>query len=172
MITIKNKKVVTLLKEKEELVLTGRETSKKIEALDLKIFNLDKKERKITDSVLPKELLEKGEALKAKINLEVEELQKIGQEIENAKIEAIPQSMVDEHYAYRDEKEKLEKERNKIALKIQKIKDKVIPLIKKEVAPQIGEYEDIESSEIINDEVVIKTFDRLEEFKKSFKKRG
>lgn len=172
MIKIKNKKILCYLNDKEELVASGRKISKDIENLEIEISKLDKKERSITDKVMPKDLIDDGEALKKEINDKIEILGKIGKKIEDAKISAIPKDMVELHYKLRNEKEKLERDRNKIALKIQKIKDRVIPMIKKEVLPQLSEYEDIESSEIVDDEVVIKTYDRLEEFKKSFKKRA
>jgi len=172
MIKLTNKKIVDLLSQKEELVFEGREISKQMEEIEAKIAELDKQERVITDDIKPDDLIQSGEKLKAEINHQIEELKKIGTAIEDIKLKAIPEEMVKEHYALRDEREKLENDRNKIGLKIQKIKDKVIPMIKKEVIPHLKEYDDIESSEILNGEVIIKTFNRLEEFKNSFKKKA
>lgn len=172
MLKINNKIIVKHLLDKEELVSKGRVISKEIEDIESEIMVLDTKEREFTDKVLPEDLLSQGEALKAEINLKIEELSKIGKAIEDAKIDAIPNDMVEEHYALRNKKEKLEKDRNKIGIKIQKIKDRVIPLIKLEIKDKLEEYEDIESSEIVNGEVIINTYDRLEEFKNSFKKRA
>jgi hypothetical protein len=68
------------------------------------------------------------------------------------------------------EREKLERERNKIALKVQKIKDKIIPLIRKEVKPLLKDpFDDIETAQIKEDKVVVDTFNHIEEFKKKFK---
>lgn len=170
MLKIKNAKLVKYLTDKEDLVKQGRSVSKEIEKIELKIQEIDKLEREITSKVHPEELLIKGEELKKKIEAEIEELKKIGKEIEDIKIKAIPEDMVKKHYALRDEKEKLETDRNKIALKIQKIKDRVIPIIQKEVKPHLQEFDDIETAIVKNNEVWVTTYNRLEEFKKSFKK--
>lgn len=172
MIKLKNKKIVGYLNDKEQLVMEGRQLSVKIEEITKEIETLNLEEQKITDKVNPKELIEKGDALKEVINKQIEELRAIGKEIEDEKIKAIPEEMVKKHYSLRDKREQLELDRNKIGLKIQKIKDRVIPLIKKEVKPLLKEYEDIESSKVKGDEVIIETFDYIEQYKKSFKKRA
>lgn len=172
MIKIKNKKIVSYLNDKEKLVMEGRQLSIKIEDITKEIEKLNLEEQKITDKVNPKELIERGDALKDVINKQIDELREIGAKIEQAKVDAIPKDMVKKHYALRDEREKLELDRSKVGMKIQKIKDRVIPLIKKEVIPLIGQYEDIESSKVKGDEVIIEIFDRVEEFKKTFKKRA
>jgi recombinational DNA repair ATPase RecF len=65
--------------------------------------------------------------------------------------------------------EKLEKERAKIGMQIQKRKDKIIPLVEKAVKPLLGEYEDIETVTINKSgEVEVKVFNHMEEFKKAY----
>lgn len=173
MIKITNKRIADYLRQKDVLVNEGRAISKELVDIEHKIATLDRKERKITEKVQPQELLEQGEKLKGEINTMVEELQKIGKAIEDAKIAAIPEDMVKNHYALRDLKEKKERERNKIALKIQKIKDKVSPIIRKEVKPLLKEeYDDIESADVDGDEIVIKTFNHLEEWKAFWRKKN
>lgn len=171
MIKIDNKKIYNLLLEKDKIVKEGRGISAQIETIESKIATLDKKERAITEKVNPKDLIERGDALKDEINNKIKELEKIAKEIEDVKIKAIPEDMVKEHYALRAEKEKKERERNKLALKVQKIKDKVIPLIQKEMKSHLNDYEDIETAKIMGDKVVIETFSHLEEWKKQFDKR-
>lgn len=170
MIKIQNKKILEYLKQKDLLVNQGRGISSEIEGIELAISELDKTEKEYTTACEPKELMEEGKVLQEEINKLILKLQDVSEKIKDKKINAIPKEMVDKHYKLRDTKEKLERERNKIALKIQKIKDKVIPMIKKSVMPHLEEYDDIEKAEIIDDEVVVTTFNRLEEFKKQFKK--
>lgn len=172
MIILKNKKIIEYLLQKEELVKNGRKISKDIEKIQKEIERLDKEERKITDKVLPKDLIDEGEKLKAEINAKIEVLGEISKKIGDAKLSAIPETMVKKHYKLRDDKEQLERERNKIALKIQKVKDRLIPLVKKEVAPQLQEFEDIEKVEIKKGEAVVSVFNHVEEFKKTFKKKA
>lgn len=170
MIKIQNKKILEYLKQKDLLVNQGRGVSEQIEKIEAEILELDKTEKEYTTACEPKELMEEGKILQEKINKLILKLQDISEKIKDEKINSIPKEMVDKHYKLRDTKEKLERERNKIALKIQKIKDKVIPMIQKSVMPKLKEYDDIEKAEIIDDEVVVTTFNRLEEFKKQFKK--
>ena len=168
---ITNNKLVKLLKDKDELVKVGRNTSKQIEKLDAKIKICEDKERGITEKVEPKELGDKTDKLQAEIQAKIKQFEKLAKEIMETKLKAIPASLEKEHKDLLAEKEKLERERNKIALKVQKIKDKAVPIIKKEVAPLLKEYEDIESAEVKGDAVVIKVFSHLEEFKARFNKK-
>lgn len=64
--------------------------------------------------------------------------------------------------------EKLEKERAKVGMQIQKVKDRVLPIVDKEVKPKLGEYEDIETVALVNGEIEVKIFNHLEEFKKAY----
>jgi len=62
--------------------------------------------------------------------------------------------------------EKLENDRNKVALRVQKIKDKIIPFAKKIKKDQLGRYEDIQSIDLVGENIVLTTFDYIEEYKK------
>lgn len=181
MITIENKKVFDFLKQKDDLVNEGRKISAKIEEIEKKTLILEKKEKAITGKVkVPKELSDRGEALVKEINEKTRELEKLGADIEKTKLDAIPADMKAEHLALLAEKEKLERDRNKVALKVQKIKDRVIPIIQKEVKPilrkekkieiDIGKYEDIETAKIKDGQVVIDTFNYLQDFRQKFNK--
>lgn len=170
MLKIQNKKILEYLKQKDLLVRQGRGVSEEIEKIEAEIAELDTKEKEFTTACEPKELLDEGKASQEEINRLIEKLQAVSEKIKDEKINSIPKEMVEKHYKLRDTKEKLERERNKIALKIQKIKDKVIPMIQKSVVPHLKEYDDIEKAEVVDDEVVVTIFNRLEEFKKQFKK--
>ena len=62
--------------------------------------------------------------------------------------------------------EKLENDRNKIALRVQKIKDKIRPFAKKIKEAELRRYEDIQSIDLLGEDIVLTTFDYLEEYKK------
>jgi len=170
MIKIKNKKILEYLKQKDIYVKQGRLLSTEIEEIEKNIEELDKAEKEYTTKCEPKELMEEGKNLQDQINELITKLQSISEKIQDEKIASIPKDMVDKHYKLRDKKEKLERERNKVALKIQKIKDRVVPLIQKSVTPKLAQYEDIEKAEVMEDEIVVTTFNHLEEFKKRFKR--
>jgi len=62
--------------------------------------------------------------------------------------------------------EKLETDRNKLALQIQKIKDKIMPFAKKVKAENLDKYDSIQSIELKGDDILITTFNYLDEYKK------
>jgi len=67
----------------------------------------------------------------------------------------------------------LEEERNKVAIKGQKIKDKLNPIIQKLSKADEGEFEVVSKVET-NDkgEVIVEFADMLEDWKKAFKERN
>lgn len=72
-----------------------------------------------------------------------------------------------------DEITEKEEERNKIALQIQKIKDKLSPLTEKITEGEIGEFETITNVQVNdNGDIEIDIADAVEEFKIAFKKKG
>ncbi len=173
MIKLKNIKLVTLLTSKEELVKDGIKITKELEALEAKVTSYENKEKMITKRVkVSPELEEKGNVLAKEINEKIKALDVIAKEIEDIKLAAVPKDMKEAHLALMKKREVLERDRNKIALKIQKIKDRVVPIIKKEVKPLLqNEYDDIETAKVVDGEIVIETFNYLEDFKKKFHKK-
>lgn len=180
MITLENKKVHDWIVAKDELVFEGRRISGTLENIEGKIKRLEEKEKKITSRVVPpKELTDKGDVITKQIAGLSDELDGILRKISDAKLEAIPKIIKDDHYTLMKEREKLERDRNKIALKVQKIKDKIVPLVQKEVSPlvrkerivtiNIGKYDDIETAKAKDGKVVISTFNHLEDWQKKFK---
>jgi uncharacterized coiled-coil DUF342 family protein len=67
----------------------------------------------------------------------------------------------------------LDEERNKIAIKGQKVKDKLNPIIQKLSKPDEGEFEIVSKVET-NDkgEIIVEFSDMLEEWKKAYKDRN
>lgn len=71
-----------------------------------------------------------------------------------------------------DEVEKAEKERNKTALKIQKIKDKMNPLTQNLVKADLQEFEMIVNVKEGKDETVdVDVIDQVEQFKEALRKK-
>lgn len=171
-IQIKDKRVLKHLQDKDELVKTGRRISDELERIETKILSCETKEKKITAERQDKELGDKAEALKAQINELVKEFEKVASDITLDKLSAIPKDLEKTHRDLMALKEEKERERNKIALKVQKIKDRVIPLIHKEVKPQLEQYEDIQTAEIVKGEVVVKLYSKLEEWKETYHKKN
>ncbi len=172
MIEIENKKLHDWIVSKDELVNEGRKISGKIEAIEKEIEVFEKKEKYITGKVKPDaKLVAEGDLLAKGIEKTMKRLEELGQLIEKQKLDAIPEDMKLAHKAKMKEREVLERERNKIALKVQKIKDRVVPLIQKEVKPLLKEYDDIETAKTKNGKVIINTFNHLDDWKRMFKSR-
>ena len=92
--------------------------------------------------------------------------------IENKKLKKLiikKGELVDKGRLLSKEITKLTEERNKLGLEIQKVKDKVLPIITKMSDNiKLGEFEDVGNIEIVNDEVVMTVHNALEEFKKRY----
>jgi predicted nucleic acid-binding Zn-ribbon protein len=169
MITLDNRKVHDFIVAKDRLVDEGRKISQQLDGLQKKIEVFEKKERDITAKADVKELKKRGDALNDECQKKFAELEKVVQEMKEARLATIPKEMKDEHLVLLKERENLERERNKIFLKVQKIKDRIVPIIQKEVKPLLKEYDDIETAKTKDGKVVINTFNHLEDFKRKFR---
>jgi hypothetical protein len=171
MITLENKKLHDYIVLKDNLVSDGRKIQGNLNRIEDKIKKYEEKEKAITaKTVPPQELIERGDALVKKVTELDAELAKIVKEINDFKLAAIPSDIKEEHQALLKEREALERDRNKVALKVQKIKDKVVPLIQKEVKPLLKDpYDDIETAKTKDGKVIISTYNRLEDWKKTFR---
>ncbi len=169
-IEIDNQKLVELITSKDDEVTKGRALTVEIEKVEKKIEMYEKREKKITAAVAPDpELKKEGDALAQQVEAIMTRLQEIGNAINKAKLDAIPKDLELEHKAALKEKETLERDRNKCALRIQKIKDKVIPIIQKECKPLLKEFDDIETAQVKNGKVFVTTFNHLADWTRKFK---
>lgn len=173
MIKLDNPKLYKYLKEKDELITAGRRLSHEIDKIEKKLKVFESVETKLTEAVKPEDLIAEGDKIVEEINALSGKLQEISDKIREKKLAAIPEKMANEHRALLKKKEEKELERNKIALKVQKVKDRVIPMVQKEVKPLlVDKYDDIESATVKGGKVVINTFNHLEEWKAGFDKRN
>jgi len=83
-----------------------------------------------------------------------------------------PQRLRDDYDKAKKSKEKLEIERNKIALKAQKYNDKIIPLSRDLMKPHLqNEFEDYDTIFIKDDKMIATIFSHLEDWKIIFNKK-
>lgn len=167
-----NKKLHELLQEKDELVKKGRKLSAKVDIANLKIQKNEEKQRKFTNDCEPKELIDKGNELAVAIEKGLTELETLQKQIHQKKLEAIPDSVAREFEELKKELDMYENDRNKIALKVQKIKDRAVPIIQKEVKPFLTEFDDIETAELKGEKIIVKVFNHVEQFKDTFRKKA
>lgn len=173
-IIVEDAQMVQWLLDKDALVKDGRKISVEIEEIQKRIDQLTEQEKEITAKVVPQKLIDEGNALRDKINEDIKKLEQIGNAIRDEKMKAIPKDMEKEHLDLTSKREKLEQERNKVALKVQKIKDRLIPKLQKKMLKHLGEFEDLLSAELTKDKtkLVVKKFSHLAEWKRAYKARN
>lgn len=171
-ITIDNPKLKTLLEKKTELVLEGREISAEIDEKAQQMENIDKaiQEKEKTANIA--EL----DPIIADINKRMEglmaEMDSVKQEIFKRCKAVVPPNMAIDYEQAKSDKEGLENKRNKVGLKIQKLKDRIIPMVQKEVKPLLtDDFEDLGDVRVENGEVVIDIISHLEAWKEARAKK-
>ena len=164
--------MVGWLKEKESLVKEGRLVSEKIDEVEKEIQTYIDKEKELTSAVQPTELITEGDSIRDEINTLIVRLEEVGKKIKEAKLGAIPSEMEKEHLTLNDKREKLEKERNQLALKVQKIKDRFVPKLQKEAKKHLGEFEDIMTADLVGDTIRVDKFSHLQEWKRLWNEKN
>ncbi len=171
-IEINSKKLHDYIVAKDELVTEGRKITGEIEKTEKKIKAYEDREKRITGKIEPDaELVREGEVLVKTFNETLERLDAIADLIEKEKLAAVPKDIEEAHKAEMKKKEEMERDRNKVALKIQKIKDRIVPLIQKECKPLLAEFDDIETAQARGGKVFVTTFNHLADWKRKFKAR-
>jgi hypothetical protein len=171
-VQIQNDKLKELITKKGELVEKGRAKSTEIEELEKQMEELNQKLIEKERAVNIDDLLEK-EKVQTKIVEEcIEKMKVIKQEIIDRMKAQIPPEMGNQYDELKKKKEALEEERNKVALKAQKMNDKIIPLGREMMKPFLtDQYEDFDTLYIEDGEVMATIFSHLNDFKTNFKKK-
>lgn len=174
MITLEDKKLVQYVSDKDTLVTQGRAISAEIEKVEKQITVLEGKEKAITSKVQPpKELSDRGEVLMKAIQANIKELDEVSIQIRDIKLAGIPAEMKKEHEDLMAKREELERDRNKVALKVQKIKDKVVPMIQKQIKPLLKEeFDDVETAKVKDGKLVISTFNHRKDWEMKFRQKA
>ena len=171
-IKLENEELKVLLKEKSELVETGRTKSEEIEVFEKEMEEIEKQLIEEEKKVDLKEFQKKEKSITKRMEKCIDDISKIKKEI-YAKIKAeTPQELRDKYDAVKKQKEDAEIERNKIALNAQKYNDKIIP-ISRELTKQYltDSFDDYDTIKLEDGEIVATIFNHLEEFKVNFNKR-
>jgi hypothetical protein len=165
-IVLDDPKLKKLLLEKEDLILEGREASARIEELEEQMAIKDTEIQALEKKIDLGDLRERAEDITKRFNAVAAEMAAMKKEIYERMNAEMPKEVLKEYDDMKKEKERLEKHRNKLALKVQARSDRVIPMARKLLEPYLrNEYEDYDSLRIENGEVVGTIFSHLEEFK-------
>lgn len=171
-VVLTDKKLTRLITEKADMVLEGRKLSEGIDAVQAEMEAIDKEVQAIESTVQVDDLRADAEELTKEFNAVMDKMEKNQQKVRERLLEIVPKELREKYDAKKKEKDSLELERNKIALKVQKWNDKIIPLGRKLMKPFIrNEYEDYDTLRLENGKVVATLFSHLADFKRSFEKR-
>lgn len=171
-IKLDNAKLKNLLVEQGALIIVGRQKSEEIEVLEKELSDLDKRIQEEEKKVNIDDLHEKEKGLTDRVNACVEEMNLIKKEIYDRMVAQVPPELHEKYDTLKKQKEGIETERNKIALKAQKYKDKIIPLGRKIMKPLLEDkYEDYDSIKLENGEIVATVFNHLNDFETNFNKK-
>lgn len=168
-VKIDNSKLIKLVEEKADMVLEGRKVSEDIEAVQQEMDAIDLEVQGIEATVDVADLKVQAEDLTKEFNSVMAKMEDNQKEVRKRLHLIVPQEIKDKYEAVKKTKEEFENKRNKIALKISKWNDKIIPLARKVMKTFIqNEFEDYDSLRLENGQVVGTIFNHLEDWKKSF----
>jgi len=165
-VKLEHPKLKGWIEQKDELIQQGRKMSGEVDLISEAMESINKKLVAEEQKVDVKDLVVKGEEL-------VKQLEGLQKQIYQRVRENTPQELRDQYELL--EKQKAEKmtELNKLGHKVQKVKDKIVPLVQKLGKPHLETmYEDLNTTKLDEDgNVVLEIFDHLEEFKSNYAKK-
>lgn len=171
-IVLEDAKLKKLLTEKSNMILDGRKISEDIDAVQAEMDAIDKEVQTVEATLVAEDLKERANGITAEFNAVMAKMDELKKEHRERLGTIVPQELKDKYDAKKTEKDSLETQRNKIALKAQKWNDKIIPIARRIMSKHIeNEFEDYDTLRLENGEVVATLFSHLEDFKREYLKR-
>lgn len=171
-VILEDGKLKTLLQEKMELVLEGREMSQKIEDVEANMKAIDTEIQTYEKKVDISDLDAKAREITEAMNAIIAQMEGLKKEVKDRIRAGVPDTFYAQYEENEAKKKSLESDRNKTALKIQKKNDKIIPLGQKLMKPHLQDkYEDYDSLRIEDGQIVGSIFSHLAMFNEQFDKR-
>lgn len=171
-VVLQSDNLTKLLTQINDLVLSGREMSQEIEEKEAVMADIDKQIQEIESKVDVKDLDERIKSVVERVNTVKAEQQEIEKEIYARCKALVPSELVEKYENAKKSKESLEKDRNKVALKVQKFKDRSIPLARKLMKPHLqDEFDDYEGVVLENGELIGTIFNHLLDWKEKWREK-
>lgn len=175
-IKVNDPKLLQLEQEKGKFIEEGRKISEQIEVVELEMGKIDtrlqKEEAKVDINDLKVKQADLTKQMADALTYFTAEIKKAQQEIFDRMAGKTDPALREQHKILQKQKEDLETERNKKALKAQKFKDRIIPLAQKLLRPHLqNDYEDFYDIRLENGEMIGTIFSHLDEFEKTYKKK-
>jgi len=162
--------------KKAQLIEQGRALSKQIEDIELEMGKIDVRLQTQEAEVDIKDLKDKGNKIGVEmdnaLNYFKKEMKEIQEQIFKRMAEKTDPRLRNDHKKLEQQKLELEKKRNKMALKAQSVKDRILSLVPR-VAKQYltDEFDDYYDLKLENGEMILRIFNHLEDFKTNFRKK-
>lgn len=165
-------KLKEFLVKKGEFITAGRSQSDRVEELekDMEVAeqNIQEAEKKADLGDLHK----KADEITERFNAVVKEMDEVKKQLYARVKEVVPPELYEAYEKAKSAKEKMEKERNKNALKAQKYNDRIIPIVQKLVKPHLeNKFEDVERVELEKGVIVASIFSHLHDFETNFERK-
>jgi hypothetical protein len=171
-VVLESDKLRQLLQEKTDLVLEGREMSQEIEFIENSMKAIDGEIQSIERLVDTKDIDVKAKEITDEMNAILDRAKTVKEELRDRLKVAVPSALIAQYEENEKNKTILEEERNKVALKVQKKNDKIIPLGRKLMAPYLqDEFEDYDTLRLEEGKVIATIFSHMEMFKQNHAKR-
>lgn len=171
-IKLDSPKLFSMIREQESIILEGREISEDIESLEKQMDSIDQEVQEAEKKADLSALDDESKVITETFNKAIADMEALKKRIYEHVKKSVPPELVEKYESVKKDKEALEEKRNKCGLKIQKKRDKIIPLGQKLMKPFIqNQFEDYDTIRIENGELVATIFNHLEDFKERFLKR-
>lgn len=167
-------KLKGLIVQKGDLILEGRKKSEEIDLIKESQEAVNKQLIEAESKVEIKDLHEKGNNIVKQMEKLADDLNVIKQEVFDRVKAYTDQSMRDQYETLDKQRKKAENDLNKIGHKVQKVKDKILPLVQKLGSPHLeDEFEDYATTRLDDDGTpILEIFSHLENWKDSFRKNN
>lgn len=171
-VTLESDKLKALLQEKTDLVLHGRELSQQIEDCERDMAAIDAEIQEHEKVVDVEDIRLKMKEVTEAMHAVMTQMEVLKGELRDRLKAKVPETFYEQYEALEVKKKQLEGDRNKLALKVQKKNDKIIPMGRKLMAPYIqDEYEDYDTLRLEGGQIIATIFSHMQSFIEHFKKR-
>lgn len=166
-VKLDNQKLKGLIENKNELVLSGRKVDTEINLIKDAQKAVEKKLIEAEGKIDIADLTAKSLAIRDQMVEKLKEADEIQKQIYQKIKDNTPQELRDQYDQLEKQKSDKETELNKIGHKVQKVKDKIIPLVQKLGKPHLEEeWEDFNTTKLDKDGTpILEIYSRLEEWK-------
>lgn len=171
-IVLEDAGLLNLLTKKGGLIEQGRAKSEEVEKVEKEMAVIDEQiqelEKQVPTDDIDAEAKEVTEAFNAVMQKMGDVKKRLGERMKTG----IAPDVIALYEAKKKEKEALEAERNKFAMKVQQVNDKIIPMTRKLMAPYLQDkWEDCGTMELKDGKIEATIFSHLDDFEKAFEKK-